>query len=175
MLAFLLSVLETDADRSLFAEVYEQYHNRMEQVAIRILKNQHDAEDALQNAFLQIIRNFNKISDIPCKNRGYWCISVVKNEALIILRKKQKTVLKDELEGGPAADAEEAVNYKEVVRLFSKLPETYRSILEMRLLLGYSGKEIAKRMDLTENTVNVRISRGRAMLRKFAEKEGILP
>ena len=45
----------------------------------------------------------------------------------------------------------------------------------MRLILGYSGKEIADRMGLTENAVNVRINRGRAILRKIAEKEGIHP
>ena len=43
------------------------------------------------------------------------------------------------------------------------------------MILGYSGKEIAKRMGLTENTVNVRITRGRAMLREIAGKEGIYP
>lgn len=84
-------------------------------------------------------------------------------------------VLSDELEGDPVADVEEALNYQEVVGLFAGLPDTYRSVLEMRLLLGFSGKEIAKRMGLTENTVNVRIARGREMLRKIAEKEGFCP
>ena len=100
----------------------------------------------------------------------------MKNEALAILRKKKKTILIiEELEENPAAGVEEAMSYKEVVRLFAQLPETYRSVLEMKMILGYSGKEIAKRMGLTENTVNVRITRGRAMLREIAGKEGIYP
>ena len=113
--------------------------------------------------------------EIPCKKRIFWCISIVKNEALAILRKKKKTVLMEELEGNPAAGVEEAMSYKEVVRLFAQLPETYRSVLEMKMILGYSGKEIAKSMGLTENAVNVRITRGRAMLREIAGREGIHP
>lgn len=176
LLTFLLAALESDEDRALFTEIYEQNHDRMEQTALRILKDSHDAEDAVQNAFLQVIRNFDALLEIPCKKRIFWCISIVKNEALAILRKKKKTILIiEELEENPAAGVEEAMSYKEVVRLFAQLPETYRSVLEMKMILGYSGKEIAKRMGLTENTVNVRITRGRAMLREIAGKEGIHP
>lgn len=57
------------------------------------------------------------------------------------------------MEGEPVADVEEAVSYQEVVRLFAELPKIYRFVLEMRLLLGYSGK-IAKCLGLTENAVN---------------------
>lgn len=142
MLVFLLSTtIETDSDRVLFAEIYEQYHNKMEQTVLRILKNSHNAEDAVQNAVLQIIRNLDKILDIPCKNRGFCCISITKNEALTILRQKRRIVFQNNLEGEPVADVEEALSYQEVVQLFAKLPETYRSVLEMRLLLGYSGKK----------------------------------
>ena len=176
LLTFLLAALESDEDRALFTEIYEQNHDRMEQTALRILKDPHDAEDAVQNEFLQVIRNFDALLEIPCKKRIFWCISIVKNEALAILRKKKKTILIiEELEENPAAGVEEAMSYKEVVRLFAQLPETYRSVLEMKMILGYSGKEIAKRMGLTENTVNVRITRGRAMLREIAGKEGIYP
>lgn len=175
MLAVLLAALESDEDLALFTEVYEHYHNRMEKAAMYILNNQSDAEDAVQNAFVQVIRHFDIFFEIPCKKRVFWCISIVKNEALTILRQRRKMVLSDELEGDSVADVEEALNYQEVVGLFAGLPDTYRSVLEMRLLLGFSGKEIAKRMGLTENTVNVRIARGREMLRKIAEKEGFCP
>lgn len=175
MLVFLLSTIEADSDRALFTEIYEQNHDIMEQVALRILKNSHDAEDALQNSFLQIIRNLHKVVNIPCKNRGFWCISIVKNESYMILRQKHRVVLKDELEESHLDDVEDMLSYQAIVQLFTKLPDTYRSVLEMKLLLGYSGKEIAGRLDITENAVNVRIARGKALLRKIAEKEGIHP
>ena len=51
-------------------------------------------------------------------------------------------------------------------------PPTYRSALEMRLINGYSGKEIAQHLGISESAVNTRISRGRALLREIAVKEG---
>ena len=58
MLAVLLAALESDADRQKFIEIYEKYHVQMERTAMRILKEQSDVEDAVQNAFMQMIRHF---------------------------------------------------------------------------------------------------------------------
>lgn len=59
MLSFFLSTLECDADKQKFIEIYEQCHEQVEKAAMRILKNQHDAEDAVQNTFMQIIKHFD--------------------------------------------------------------------------------------------------------------------
>lgn len=137
----------------------------------RILRNQHDSEDAVQNAFMQIIRHFEKVYEIPCDDLPFWCISIVKNEAYMILRKKQKTV---PLEDWDAVVEEAGLvsDYDDVVKLFAKIPETYRAALEMKFLLDYSGKEIAQHLGISESAVNTRISRGRALLREIAEKGG---
>ena len=76
MLAVLLAALESDEDKQKFTEIYELYHVQMEQTAIRILKDQHDAEDAVQNAFMQIIRHFEKIYEIPCEKLPFWIICI---------------------------------------------------------------------------------------------------
>lgn len=162
--------LESEADKQKFTDIYEQYHPQMEQTALRILKNQHDAEDAVQNAFMQIIRHFEKIDEIPCEKLPFWIVCIVKNEAVTILRKNQRTVQLENWDSF-AADAESVTDYLELVQLFSRLPETYRAVLEMRLLLGYTGKEIARHLALSESAVNTRIFRGRALLREIAEKE----
>lgn len=92
MLSFFFSILESDADRQVFAALYVQYHTKLESIAIRILKNQSDAEDAVQNTFIQVIRHFEKINQIPCEDLLFWLISIVKNEAYMILRKIPNTV-----------------------------------------------------------------------------------
>ena len=170
MLAILLAALESEADKQKFTDIYEQYHPQMEQTALRILKNQHDAEDAVQNTFMQIIRHFEKIDEIPSEKLPFWIVCIVKNEAVTILRKNQRTVQLENWDSF-AADAESVTDYLELVQLFSRLPETYRAVLEMRLLLGYTGKEIARHLALSETAVNTRIFRGRALLREIAEKE----
>ena len=108
MLIFLLAALENEEDRRKFTAVYEQYHTRLENAAIGILKNQTDAEDAVQNTFVQIIRHFEKISQIPCEELPFWLISIVKNESLMILRKRSRTVPLPDLES--LTSEAEAVN-----------------------------------------------------------------
>lgn len=174
MLAFFLAALETEADRQMFAFIYENYRTRMEQTAIRILKHQSDAEDAVQNAFVQIIRHFEKINSIPCEELPFWIISIVKNEALMIIRKRKRAVQFEDWEEGSVA-AEDVTGYHELVELVSKLPETYRAVLEMKIVLGYSDKEIAKHLNISETAVSTRASRARDLLRKAIEREGTLP
>lgn len=174
MLSFFLAMLETEEQKQRFAELYKQCNARIGKTAMRILKNQHDAEDAVQNTYMQIIRHFEKIYEIPCDNLPFWCISIVKNEAIAILRKKRKVIHLENWETA-VEEAEFVSDYDDLVRLFSKIPETYRAALEMRLLLDYSGKEIAQHLGISESAVNTRISRGRALLREIAEKEGFHP
>ena len=171
VLVFLLAALDNDEDRREFTLLYQRYHERMGKVALQILSEQGDAEDALQNAFMQVIRHFEKIHEIPCEELLFWLISIVKNESLMILRKKDRTVPFEDWDDA-AEMAEDAGNYKEIVKLFSRLPETYRAALEMKLLLEYTDKEIARHLGVTETAVSTRVNRGRALLRKLAEKEG---
>ena len=83
---------------------------------------------------------FEKIDEIPSEKLPFWIVCIVKNEAVTILRKNQRTVQLENWDSF-AADAESVTDYLGLVQLFSRLPETYRAVLEMRLLLGYTGKE----------------------------------
>lgn len=173
MLAFFLAALESDEDRELFVFIYEHYRARMEQTAIRILGLQSDAEDALQNTFMQVIRHFEKVYLIPREELIFWLISIVKNESLMILRKRKKEI---QFENWDLVTeiAEDVTSYNELVDLFRNLPETYRSVLEMKILLGYTDREIAEHLNISETAVSTRASRGRELLRKIMEKEGML-
>ena len=172
MFTFFLAALETDKDRQRFVALYEQYHERMEQISLHILNEQHDAEDAVQNAFLQIIRHFEKIYEIPCEELPFWIISIVKNEALMTLRKRRKIMPIEDWKG-VETNVDRMTGYNELVELFRNLPETYRAVLEMKLLIGYTDKEIAERLNISETAVSSRASRGRELLRKLVEKEGL--
>ena len=171
MLSYLLAALESEEDKRRFTELYEENHVRAEQTALRILKDPHDAEDAVQNAFLQVIHHFDKISEIPCKKLEFWIISIVKNEALMILRRNQKELSQEDWDNF-SADVNDPIGYNELVQLFSRLPPTYWAVLEMRMINDYSGKEIAVHLGISESAVNTRISRGRILLRELAVKEG---
>ncbi len=174
VLSMLLSALEGGEGRGRLRWIYDQYHARMERVAMGILREQSDAEDAVQNAFIQIIRHFEKIDEIPRDRLPFWIISIVKNESLMILRKKRRLVPLEDWDSF-AAEAEDTAGYRELVELFARLPETYRAALEMKILLGYTNQEVAEALGISQTAASTRVSRGRELLQKIAEEEGFHP
>lgn len=170
MLIF-LSMLESDAERQLFLELYNQYGNAMLRVAQRYFpKSQQDAEDAVQNAWLKAVQNFSKILEVSCKKRGAYLVIIVRNEAITILRKRKKELpLEDAFADETAAfgDGDE----KTIIEMIQTMPEIFRAVLEMRFVEERSTKEIAKALNLKETTVNTRIHRGRAILIKKLREE----
>lgn len=169
-----LQMLESDDDRARFVQLYDAHHKMIERTALQILHNQHDAEDAVQNTLIQVIRHFHKISTIPCEELPFWLISIVKNEALMI-RRKQKNVVPFEEWSAVTEQAGAVTSYQELVELFRRLPESYRAVLEMKMILGYTDKEVAHHLNISETAVSTRASRGRKLLKQIAEKEGIEP
>lgn len=89
MLSLYLAALESDGDKKQFRELYRRYHRVMERTALAVLHDPHDAEEAVQEAFLRVIENFSKIDEIPCKDLGGWLVIIVRNEAITILRRRR--------------------------------------------------------------------------------------
>lgn len=176
MLALYLSMLGDDEeDRRAFADLYTQFYSKLAAVAARYFPNDPKmAEDAVHNAFLQVIRHFEKISEIPCNKLLLWLVCIVKNESITLLRKRQKT---EPLEDWTAVErpSEDGVGYDGVVECIRRMPETYRSVLEMRFVEEMTGREIARALGMSEGAVNTRISRGRALLIEKLREEGITP
>lgn len=170
MLIF-LSMLETDIERQQFLELYEQYGNAMLLVARRFFGQDYGlAEDAVQNAWAKVVENFSKIQSVPCKKRGAYLVIIVKNEAISMIRKQKKEIPLDEAIVGTEIDMENST--RPIFEMIHEMPELYRAVLEMRFVEECSTREIAKRLNLKESTVNTRIHRGRILLMKKLEEEG---
>lgn len=166
-----LAMLETDGDRQEFLELYHLYSNSMLLVAKKILGQDHSSvEDAVQNAWMRVVENFSKIQAIPCKKRGAYLVIIVKNEAISILRKRQK-----ELPLNEAMIREETAidsSSQPILDIIHEMPQIYRAVLEMRFVEECSTREIASRLHLKESTVNTRIHRGRLLLIKKLKEAG---
>ena len=169
MLNMLLSMLSDEEDRKALYDLYMQYQDAMLRVARRYFPSDTaSADDAVQNAWLRAIDNFSKIFEIPCKKRGAYLVIIVKNEALTLLRKHGRELPLDEslTEIGTEDDSASIVD---VIRSMS---ETYRAVLEMRLVEERTTREIAAALGISERAVDTRISRGRALLAEKLRKEG---
>ena len=173
MLICYLQMLDTPEEKIRFEQLYLKYRGPMYRVADGILRNRQDAEDAVHNAFLRIIKHFKRFQNAPAQDLAPWVTVIARNEAISLQRKRRgETPLEDW--DGLAETLESVTDYHALVDIFTRLPQTYRAALEMKLLLGYSDGEIAARLNLSKTAVSTRISRGRQLLRDIVEREGFL-
>lgn len=170
MLMMYVQMLDAPQKKVKFEQIYRTYRSLMFRISKKILHNSEDAEDAVHNAFVQMIRHFSKISNVPCENLTPWIVSIIRNESISILRKRNDTMPIEEWDDCEDT-TQQASDYHELLRLFTNLPDTYRAVMELKLLWGYSDGEIAQRLGISKTAVSTRINRGRKYLRKMVEQE----
>ena len=149
-------------------ELVDMYKNNIYAAAFNICKSAADAEDVVQETFLQYYTTKKEFDDE--KHIRYWILRVAINKAKNIqssFRRKNETALEDYVETLTFETPESRELFEEVM----KLPEKYRVVIHLFYYEDYSVKEIAKILRVTESSVKVRLSRGRAKL-KDALKEG---
>jgi len=170
-------------DRAEFARLVDEYSSPIYRLGLRMLGNPQDAEDVLQNTFINAlthIQNFEGRSSVAT-----WLYRIASNEALMLIRKKKPEVNlepREDIEGG---DAEElrptqfvdwsALPEDELLSSEGKnalddairtLPESLRIVFLLRDIEGLSIKETAEAVNLTETNVKTRLLRARMHLRE---------
>lgn len=168
------SLLESDVERQQFVELYNQYENILLRTAGHYFpKDQATIEDVVQSSWIKIAENFHRILNIPCKERGAYLVTIVKNESISLLRKQHYDLPYDDAIGEETYYFEDD-NAKGIIEMIRTMPKTYRAVLEMRFIEERSTKEIAAALNLKETTVDVRIHRGRSILIKKLKEEGYI-
>lgn len=177
MLALYLSLLNTNEEKTLFEELYYEHRGIMFRIANGILKDTQRSEDAVNEAFLSLAKNMNKISGRSCNQIRSYLIIIVRNAALQMYNKHKKELCTDDdLEAIPdITDIELGAEQKEsnetIFRLIKQLDPKYADV--MMLCYGYDipVPEIAEILGISYENVKVRLMRGRNMLREQLLKE----
>lgn len=149
-------------------ELVEMYKNNIYAAAFNICKSAEDAEDVVQDTFLQYYMTKKEFDDE--KHIRYWILRVAINKAKNIqssFRRKKEMSLEDYVETLMFETPESRELFEEVM----KLPEKYRVVIHLFYYEDYSVKEIAKILRTTESSVKVRLSRGRAKLKDALKEE----
>lgn len=133
--------------------LYNSYYNKMYGIAFSVLKNQSMAEDVLQNVmckFLAIDRHL-----FPVANEDTWLYRVVKNEALSILRNESRIVYNEEVceLGFEDKNISEYVDLDTFNSMIRTLNDKQQTVVSLKILGGYTHKEIAKLLDMPIGTV----------------------
>ena len=84
-----MSTLETEPERKRIAEIYEEHSHALLMYALKILKNQQMAEDAVHNAFVAIIEQKQKYFSLGCRDFRFSAVIIVRNKCIDILRKQK--------------------------------------------------------------------------------------
>jgi RNA polymerase sigma factor (sigma-70 family) len=159
-------------------ELYKLYSKAMLNVAFRIVGNIGEAEDVLQEAFLDA---FGKLKDFRQDTTfGLWLKQIVVNRSINLLRKRKLDLIElesDQFENiaDEEPEDEEEVQYKAalVKNAIKELPEGYRLVISLYLLEGYDHEEIGQILNISENTSRTQFLRAKRKLVEILNKKGI--
>ena len=181
MLSFLLTLVD-ESDREKVEKLYKKYHDRMLKYAIAKMKSQgddnaqHDAEDAVQNTFVKVIKSIDSITLNRSENEiKCYIYSILVSEIYNILRRTNITLQLDENDINSAEDytpaqyAEFNEDYDKLVKAIVSLDEIYSTTIFMSVVAELSIDEIAALTGVAKKTVYTRLERGRKLLKKVLE------
>lgn len=167
-----LQMIETPEDRSKFEQIYDRYLGFMYHVAIKMLENHEDAEDAVYQAFVSIAENIKTIHPADCPETKSYIVITIERKAIDIIRyrKRVTNVIEfDETMWGIEIPDEDMFD---MAAHIGRLPARYREVLLLRFDHGYTTREIAKILNLSPANAEKLIWRAKTALQKLIDKDG---
>lgn len=175
-----MSIIQTDinliesilnGNQKSFRDLYERYKREFMLVCMRYSKCRMEAEDFLQEGFIKVYKDLNQFN--PSKGAFKpWAYRVMINVCLQKLRaKKAHLIALDSSEVSHLNDGDhdqiiETLSLQELTKLIQTLPEGYRLVFNMFVIDGYSHKEIAKTLDVSESTSKTQLLKAKRKLQQ---------
>ncbi len=176
MLNYLLTLLETDDDRNLMEAIYKEHADWLNYVACDGLLNSSDADDCVQETFIELIKSFGSFKIVPVERRKAYITKICRR---VIYRMN-----KNNAEGGLSYEEITDDNYSlesefnvsdydrsDMSYIIKELEPDYREPLMMKYGSGYSAEEISEMLGISINLVYQRIHRGKSILYDRLTKE----
>jgi len=163
-------------DAAAFEFLYQMHSRRVYALCLRMVNNPADAEDLMQEAFLQL---FRKIGTFRGESAfSTWLHRMTVNVVLMRLRKKSLPVASLEETGGPRKDLgapdlrlSGAVDRVNLERSVEKLPPGYRTVFVLHDVQGYEHNEIAEIMGCSVGNSKSQLHKARTRLRDLLQEE----
>ncbi|MEH1008465.1 RNA polymerase sigma factor [Winogradskyella sp. ECml5-4] len=158
-------------DRQAQMQLYNQYCNGMLIVALRFVKDTMEAEDVVQEAF---INAFSKLEHFKAEvSFGAWLKRIVINKCIDVLKSKKQRIVELEayhlnvIEDNNEDDwtVEDDITVEDVKRAIEILPDKYKFVVLLYLIEGYDHKEIAEILNISEIASRTQLSRGKQKLK----------
>lgn len=166
------------ANEAALAALVDQYATTLYRVAFSVLRNAADAEDAVQEAFLRVLRHRDTLDEV--RDQRVWLIRIVWN---IVLDRKRRAKTRPETDdiselarvlpaSGLSADerAAAAQHHARILELVDRLPAKERQVLVLSAFEELNSVEIAEVLGITESSVRSRLFRARNLMADLLER-----
>lgn len=155
-------------ERSAQKALYERFSGQMMAVCLRYAGNTSDASDMMQEGFIKV---FEKLGQYKGDGAlGAWVRRIMINSALIQIRKEKRHAFHEDIDDSIGLENEqfsvlEQMAAEEILTLVSLLPDGYRTVFNLYAIEGYSHKEIAESLGITESTSKTQFHKAKIQLR----------
>ncbi|HST70421.1 MAG TPA: sigma-70 family RNA polymerase sigma factor [Solirubrobacterales bacterium] len=158
-------------DERAFAAIFRRYHQSLYRFCLAIVGNSEDAQDALQNTMMKVLRA------LPGEERKIelkpWLYRIAHNESIDLLRRRRETRELDAEQAAPgyglAEDAATRERLRQLIADMAELPERQRETLVMRELAGLDFEEIGTALDTSGAVARQTLYEARLSLRQMEE------
>lgn len=177
MISAAMAAIKSESERNELSDIYEQNISLFYSIAFSRLRNRHDAEDAIQEAFLSVVSNPDLLFRVPAEKRVAYINVIVRNTAYTIWNKKHKTEENQtelyDMDFDEEISTEEKVlssfSCKQILNFIDSLSEANRSALYLKIHFGFKNNEIADALGISEEAAKKRISRAAGSIRQYME------
>ena len=149
-------------------QLYHQHYRTMFGVCLRYCKDRDVAEDVLQDGFIKVFKNIGKYRGSGSLEG--WIRRIMVNTALEHHRKSSRFIALTDLEEAMSEDAGHDVvdemSGDEIMQLIQELPDGYRTIFNLFAIEGYTHREIAAELNISEGTSKSQFARARKQLQE---------
>jgi len=151
--------------------LYERFSSKMYGVCLRYTENVEDANDVMQEGFIKVYKSLPKF-----RGEGSfegWIRRIFINTSIEHFRKKVKLYNVNEVHENTIEDAEldalDSLAAKDILNIINELSPGYKQVFNMHVVEGYSHKEIAEILGITEGTSKSQLARAKGALKKIIE------
>lgn len=153
--------------------LYKRFSPKMYGVCLRYSGNIEDANDLLQEGFIKVYKNLGKFrADGSFEG---WIRRIFVNTSIEHFRKKVKLYNVTEVQENTIEDIElnilDSLAEKDIISLVNELSPGYKAVFNMHVIEGYSHKEIADILGITEGTSKSQLARAKGVLKKSLDKK----
>ena len=176
MLIFYISLIDSDESKDKFESLYLKYRKHMKHIALKILGDEHIADDAVHNAFIKIISNLHKFNEIDCQETRNLIVIIIRSVSIDMYRKRKREFENtDILQNDISVETDfSMIEVADILNEIDVLPDIHKDILLLKVEYGYKDREIAKLLGIKVDTVSKRLERARRQLKKQLNEGGSL-